>query len=265
MGGLGYSNPNQKPASYVDPATGKLVDWEWDPHRGSWKIVGGNESVPTQLQHAPTSYTPPAAPGTAGFGAPNVRPGSAPNMAYNSMPTGGGLLQGGDQTGGMSTYEKWMLGLGAFGAAAGAYSSYQQGKSQAKTAQQQLDEQKREFNTNGALDTARHLDAAPMRDRAMYLMSQRLGMNPTAFHGETLTQQGSPGGIDPAQMAAANNAYTPGAGGTGGSSEVAKKILAGMGYTYPTPGGPPGTPTPTPPPPPDPRKPSPIQWLNPRV
>lgn len=243
MASFGYSDPTKKP-----PAVNGQ-DWVWAPERGSWKLAGGNPSIPStglpsgtvagqpqqhlpQQAFQPASFTPGSYGGSSFQSGPTGGIGTSPTIP-NPFGSGGSSAPGGDT--GMSAYEKWMLGLNIAGGLAGAYSQYKGGQQQHADSQAQLDEQKREFDATklqGAPALARTLDASPMRDRAIYLMTQRLGMNPRQFHGETLTQGGSPGGIDPAAMAKANNSYTPGAGGTGASDEIIKKILSGMGYPY---------------------------------
>lgn len=235
-----YNNPNQRPPSYTSPLDGKVHDdWQWDPASKSWYIPkgSGGNGVPNGALNAP-----PAA-GVGGMpGGGSALPGqsftpSSFGSGYAAMPATASIpgLPGagsGGSSGGMSDYEKWMLGLGVVGGLAGAYGQYSQNQSNAKTNAADLAERQREYNDTSAMGIAQKLATAPIRDRATYLMGQRLGMNPATFHGETLTQHGNPGGVDPTAMAAANDAYKPGAGGTGPSNDILKKMLQGMGYTY---------------------------------
>src|SRR5207247_3372322 len=80
---------------------------------------------------------------------------------------------------------------GGASALGGAFS----GNAAAKASRQQIAEQIREFNLSGAMGPTRALETLPLRDRILYLMNQRLGANPTT-------------------NVAAQNSYTPGAGGT---------------------------------------------------
>jgi len=99
-------------------------------------------------------------------------------------------------------------------------------------------EQQREFNlqyglTSGqsAMGAQRSIDSAPLRDKAAYLMSQRMGWTPQAFQPHSMYMPGSPttpqfGGIPSSNWAQANANYTPGAGGvtTGAQQEFLKRI-----------------------------------------
>ena len=150
---------------------------------------------------------------------------------------------------GLSDLEKWAIGLQAVGGAFGAYTNYKQGQQQnalsqaelqekirefdalQKTQAAQAAEQQRQFNIPQAVGLSRMTDLDPMRDRAAYLLSARLGQTPTPFQGATINNpSGSPGGIDyNTQKKTADN-YTQWAGGTKPGSDLRKKILESLGY-----------------------------------
>lgn len=158
---------------------------------------------------------------------------------------GGGA---GGAGGAMSDFQKWQLLLGGAGAAAGAGADFYNQDQQRALEKQKMAEQQREFDENNKLQQsqlaqqgtqynqsnatglAKSLDASPLRDHAQYLLGARLGMSPQSFSPQTLTQGGQQGGIDMNAMGQANQAYTPGAGGTQTSQDTLRKILAQMGY-----------------------------------
>ena len=87
------------------------------------------------------------------------------------------------------------------------------GLSSSSASKRATKEQAREFNVSKAADIRHHLEMVPLRDRLMYILAQRFGVNPTTF-------------------AASQRAYTPNAGGTDieGAQGMYNQILGGMGY-----------------------------------
>lgn len=83
---------------------------------------------------------------------------------------------------------------------------------------------------NDAVKLARSLDSAPMRDRASFLMAQRLGQTPGNFAPGDMFNRGSYGRVDRDALAKANAGYQPGMGGTGGGEAVIKAFLNKLGY-----------------------------------
>lgn len=131
---------------------------------------------------------------------------------------------------------------------------------------QQLAEQAREFNlqqqmaeeasrsstqldqTKAVGDMARRMEGAPARDKALFMLSQRLGMVPQSFSPRDMLNPQSQGnanpqggGIDPAQQQAAmagyqapdftGGSYRPGSGGV--DPRVYSQMMARLGYSGP--------------------------------
>lgn len=148
----------------------------------------------------------------------------------------------------MSDFEKWMLVLQIGSGLLQGYGNYSQGQqqlgmdknsleerkrefdaSQASQGQQfgaSLSEQQRQFNTPTGLGLSKSIALSPLSDRAAYMLGSRMGMSPGQFSPASLTQGGSQGGIDQSQLQAANNNYTPGAGGLDEHVALMKKLLA---------------------------------------
>jgi hypothetical protein len=83
---------------------------------------------------------------------------------------------------------------------------------------------------NDALGVSRSLDSAPFRDRAAYLLGNRMMQMPGSFRPGDSMSPGSIGGVDRGAMADANARYTQGAGGMGGGEAVAQAFLDKLGY-----------------------------------
>lgn len=104
-----------------------------------------------------------------------------------------------------------------------------QGQAQAQGAKQS---RRQQGLTEGqsAVGLQSYLDTLPLRDRAAYLISQRLGVSPQAFQASPYApdQFRDPSAGAMQQMQQANAAYTPGAGGLDPS--VAQELLRRLGY-----------------------------------
>lgn len=113
------------------------------------------------------------------------------------------------------------------------------GNQQAKLSKAELAERRRQFNESlknergaTALGVQRQIDNAPLRDRLMYNMMQRLGANSTPFVARDMfnpsAQAPQQGGIDMNALNEALNAYQQGAGGV--NTDTAQRFLSTLGY-----------------------------------
>ena len=123
------------------------------------------------------------------------------------------------------------LGVDALGGALG-------GASQGKAQQNQLREQRRQFDLQEAEKLRHQLEMAPLRDRIIYQMQQRMGMPASSgglmINRDPLANNQFAGFGDSSQEARqsalnqSNAAYTPGAGGT--TPWFYANLLARMGF-----------------------------------
>jgi hypothetical protein len=82
-----------------------------------------------------------------------------------------------------------------------------------------------------AITAAGVLDKLPARDRASYLMSQRLGQTEGNFQpGGLFRGDGVQGSVDEGKIAEANNNYRPGMGNTSTQDSVLRAYLKKLGY-----------------------------------
>lgn len=108
------------------------------------------------------------------------------------------------------------------------------GQAQAKASTNATNDNSKVSLGQSAMQTQRGLDSAPIRDRAMYLLQQRLGMTPQTFQPHDIYNQSTSaatpqyGGYNPQQMAQAQAAYTPGAGNV--NTAVADQYMNKIGY-----------------------------------
>lgn len=105
---------------------------------------------------------------------------------------------------GLSALELGILGTNALG---GLFS----GLTGANAQNRATKEQAREFNISNAMQPTRALEGLPLRDRLLHILMNRFGNAPSTY-------------------AQAQQAYTPGAGGTAGSKAVYEEMLRRMGY-----------------------------------
>lgn len=128
--------------------------------------------------------------------------------AAYAIPAIGGLAQG--------------IGQGIFGQA--------QAKQDAKTQKAQL----QQSQGQSAMQAQQSLDAAPIRDRAMYLQKILGGMTPQQFQPHDIHNQSTSaatpqyGGYDMNAIAQANQAYQPGMGNV--NTAVADQFINKEGY-----------------------------------
>lgn len=119
---------------------------------------------------------------------------------------------------------------GLFGLAGGALQGYGQGK--IAEADRKWETDKYGMDNAGAVQ--KQIEMSPLRDRAMYMLSQRMGLPQGSFSPKDIFNPGgtgSQGGYDQNALNTANAGYTPGAGGVDPS--VNQRILEKMGYGKP--------------------------------
>lgn len=109
------------------------------------------------------------------------------------------------------------------------------GQAQAKTQKQQIEDQWKLQSGQEASQLQHQQDTAPIRDQAMYMIQQRLGMTPQTFKPHDLYNQSTSsatpqyGGYNPQQLQQAAANYQPGMGGV--NTGVNQQAIGGMGYT----------------------------------
>lgn len=105
-----------------------------------------------------------------------------------------------------------------------------------RIAQMQTREGQRQYNISQFGNVLQQLEQLPMRDRISYLVSQRLGMAPSAFQPRDIYNPGTSattpqmGGLDLAQYQRAASAYQPGMGGTGQVADAYRTMGTDLGY-----------------------------------
>lgn len=108
------------------------------------------------------------------------------------------------------------------------------GQAQAKQQKKQTDNDWKLQSGAEASQLQHEQDSAPLRDRAMYLLQQRLGQTPSQFKPHDIYNQSTSsatpqyGGYDQNALAQANQAYQPGMGGV--NTAVNQQAIAGIGY-----------------------------------
>lgn len=104
----------------------------------------------------------------------------------------------------------------------------------AKTQKQQIEDQWKLQSGQEASQLQHQQDTAPIRDQAMYLLQQRLGMTPQTFQPHDLYNQSSSsatpqyGGYNPQQLQASQASYQPGMGNV--NTTVNQQAIGGIGY-----------------------------------
>lgn len=109
------------------------------------------------------------------------------------------------------------------------------------TGQAQANQQKKQASQDWRLQSGAEAsqlqhqqDTAPIRDQAMYLLQQRLGMTPQTFQPHDMYNQSTSaatpqyGGYNPQQLQQAQAAYQPGMGNV--NTGVNQQAIAGIGY-----------------------------------
>lgn len=92
---------------------------------------------------------------------------------------------------------------------------------------------------DAAMGAERSIESAPMRDKAMYLLTQRMGMQPQNFQPHDIfnpsygSGPANLGGYDQNELNRQNSAYTAGAGGV--KTDIQKALLQKLGYGAPPP------------------------------
>lgn len=81
-----------------------------------------------------------------------------------------------------------------------------------------------------AVSMSRSLDNAPFRDRAAFMLGNRMMQVPGKFSPGNSMAPGSIGGLDRDALAKANAGYQPGQGGMGGSEATMQALLGKLGY-----------------------------------
>lgn len=104
----------------------------------------------------------------------------------------------------LSTLELGILGTNALGGLLG-------GLNASNAQNRATEENARQFNIQGAMAPTRALEGLPLRDRLLHILLSRFGNTPNTY-------------------AQAQQAYTPGAGGTAGSKAIYEEMLKRMGY-----------------------------------
>lgn len=148
----------------------------------------------------------------------------------------------------MSTIEKVLLVLNGVSGVAEGVGSFLEGKNYNDRMKEQLAENQRQFNVSNELNQkqfaegqrqfnvpeaeklSRSQDVAPLRDRAAYMLSARLGESPTAYQGASLSSPGQQGGINQNVMKGFNDMYQPWMGGTKPGVDIRQNILRSLGY-----------------------------------
>jgi hypothetical protein len=130
-----------------------------------------------------------------------------------------------------------MLGTNVLGGLFGGMSEQRRFQQQMDMERKKLREQQNQFDRSQGFteeqygrDLRRSMDAAPMRDRASYMLNARMGMNPGQFNPQDMFQPGSKGGVNLGQLQNANRLYRPGSGGTLPSQARDQQLLSSLGY-----------------------------------
>lgn len=162
-----------------------------------------------------------------GVGAPSS------SVSANGNGTPGGGAAAGAPSG------NWLTGLlktpGVAEGLIGLGGSALQGYGQGKIAEADRKWETSKFGMENAPGVQRQIEMSPMRDRAMYMLSQRMGAPMQTFSPRDIFNPGgagTQGGYDQNALNAANARYKPGAGGVDPS--VLQAILKKMGYGQPT-------------------------------
>lgn len=148
----------------------------------------------------------------------------------NGQPQGSGGI--------LSTLGGILSSPGVIPAAGAVVGGALQGQAAAAINKQNVDLSREQFDrtqglTEGQTATAlqNHQDTAPLRDRAMAMLQNRLGAPVAAFKPHDIFNGGGPqnqGGVNQAGLNAANAQYQPGQGGV--NTAVAQQLLDKLGY-----------------------------------
>jgi hypothetical protein len=131
-------------------------------------------------------------------------------------------------------WQDFLKNPGLLEAGAGLAGSVISGAAQGAMADKDRAWEKDKFGVEQAPGLQRDIESAPIRDKAMYLLTQRMGMQPESFtpHDIFNPSYGSGpaklGGYDDALLSQQNAAYTPGAGGV--TTDLQKELLKKLGY-----------------------------------
>lgn len=130
---------------------------------------------------------------------------------------------------------------GALEAGANLAGGYLEGRAAGKIAEEDRKWDREKFGRTQALDEGatavglgRDLSMAPMRDQAMFMLQQRMGLSPGAmrprdmFNESTSADVPQLGGIDLEELKRRNAGYTPGKGGY--NTDIQRLLLQKLGY-----------------------------------
>lgn len=211
--------------------------------------IGSGKSVGQSLASGAGTYLGAralSALGIGGGGGGSVDPeGDALYGAETSPGGGGGIM---DSIGSFLKSPGGAAAISGLGSLAGGII---QGKGQGQVAQADRDWQREQFAKNYAISSGtaamgaqKSLDAAPLRDKAQYLLQARMGMAPGAFVPRDMFNPSSAppsmGGIDPNAVQRTADSYKPGAGGV--TTGVQQQLLKSIGYGQANPPQPPSIP-----------------------
>ena len=180
---------------------------------------------------------PQAAKAAGGGVAQNAVKSIAQNFGGQVVKNLTGSPTGPANSGGGGWLDKPGMIEGLFGLAGGALSGYGQGQMADKDRAWDKEKFGREMvipEGEAAMGAQRSMEMSPMRDKALYLLTQRMGMQPQSFVPHDIYNpsygSGAPqlGGYDQNKLNAQNEAYKPGMGGT--NTDIQKMLLQKLGY-----------------------------------
>jgi hypothetical protein len=140
----------------------------------------------------------------------------------------------GNGSGGASILDKILGHPGLLEAGAGLAGTVISGAAQGAMADKDRAWEKDKFGVEQAPGLQRDIESAPIRDKAMYLLTQRMGMQPESFTPHDIFNPSygfgpaKLGGYDDTELSRQNAAYTPGAGGV--KTDLQKELLKKLGY-----------------------------------
>lgn len=130
---------------------------------------------------------------------------------------------------------------GALEAGASLAGGYLEGKAAGKIADEDRKWDREKFGRTQGLDEGaaavglgRELSMAPMRDQAMFMLQQRMGLSPGAFKPRDMFNESTSaetpqlGGVDLEEWKRRNAGYKPGAGGL--NTDIQRLLLQKLGY-----------------------------------
>jgi hypothetical protein len=162
------------------------------------------------------------------------------DMGYDPNADGGRVSTA-TRTGSGGGWRDLLKSPGVLEAGAGLAGSMISGAAQGAMADKDRAWEKDKFGVEQAPGLQRDIESAPIRDKAMYLLSQRMGMQPQSFvpHDIFNPSYGSGpaqlGGYDQDALNQQNAAYKPGAGGV--TTDLQKALLKKLGYGQPATAG----------------------------